>query len=67
MTDSGKLRIGSDEHKELFCRVFVETHNPFKPEEIPWPDLDAAALSRLKGLPVWEEAARTEAATAARD
>jgi hypothetical protein len=66
MTDSRKLRIGSDEHKELFCRVFVETHNPFKPEEIPWPELDAASLSRLKALPVWDEAARTEAATAVR-
>jgi hypothetical protein len=66
MTDSRKLQIGSDEHKELFCRVFVETHNPFKPEEIPWPDLDPESLSRLKGLPVWEEAARTEAATAVR-
>jgi hypothetical protein len=66
MTDSRKLQIGSDEHKELFCRVFVETHNPFRPEEIPWPDLDAETLARLKGLPVWEEAARTEAATAVR-
>jgi hypothetical protein len=66
MTDSRKLQIGSNEHKELFCRVFVETHNPFRPEEIPWPDLDAETLARLKGLPVWEEAARTEAATAVR-
>ena len=58
------LRIGSEEHKQLFCRTFVETHDPFKPEEIVWPDLDAESLARLKSLPVWNEAARTEAATA---
>jgi hypothetical protein len=60
------LRIGSQAHKTLFCRVFVETHNPFKPEEIAWPDLDAESLARLKSMPVWDEAARTEAATAVR-
>jgi hypothetical protein len=61
---SNPLRIGSSEHKELFCRTFIQTHDPFVPAEIRWPDLDAAGLERLKGLPVWNEAARTEAATA---
>jgi hypothetical protein len=61
---SNSLRIGSSEHKELFCRTFIQTHDPFVPAEIRWPDLDAAGLERLKGLPVWNEAARTEAATA---
>ncbi len=58
------IRIGSEEHKALFCRTFVETHDPFRPAEIVWPDLDAESLGRLKALPVWDEAARTEAATA---
>jgi hypothetical protein len=58
------LRIGSPEHKALFCRVFIETHDPFKPEEIAWPDLTAEERGRLASLPVWNEAARTEAATA---
>jgi hypothetical protein len=58
------IRIGSEDHKRLFCRTFVETHDPFKPEEIAWPELDAESLARLKSLPVWNEAARTEAATA---
>lgn len=58
------LVIGSSEHKELFCRTFIETHDPFQPSEIRWPDLDSEGLQRLKGLPVWNEAARTEAATA---
>jgi hypothetical protein len=58
------LRIGSDDHKALFCRTFVETHDPFKPEEIDWPELDEAERGRLAALPVWNEAAKTEAATA---
>lgn len=59
-----RLRVGSDEHKQLFCRVFVETHDPYRPSEIDWPALDAVGLTRLKSLPVWDEATRTEAATA---
>jgi hypothetical protein len=59
-----QLKVGSEEHRRLFCRVFVETHRPFRAEDIVWPDLDAESLSRLKSLPVWDEAVRTEAATA---
>ena len=56
--------IGSDDHKDAFCRSFVETHQAFEPEEIRWPELDGENLARLKGLPIWNEAVRTEAATA---
>ncbi len=62
----GPIAVGSDAHRDLFCRVFVETHDPFRPEAIVWPDLDPQALGRLKSLPVWDEATRTEAATAVR-
>ena len=58
------IRIGSDEHGRLLCRTFIETHRPFQPRDIVWPDLDEERLARLKGLPVWDEAVRTEAATA---
>src|SRR5215470_19925967 len=60
----GRLKIGSDEHKLLFCKGFVDSHEPYRPEDIAWPELDEESLSRLKGLPVWDEAVRTEAATA---
>ena len=59
-----RFRVGSEAHKELFCRTFVETHRPFEPEAIVWPTLDDEALARLKGLPVWNEAVRTEGETA---
>lgn len=60
----GVMRIGSEEHKELFCLEFVKTHNPFEPERIQWPDLDEETLGRLKALPIWNEAVQTEAETA---
>jgi hypothetical protein len=44
--------------------MFVSTHRPFLPEQIVWPILSSEDLVRLKGLPVWSEAARTEAETA---
>jgi len=58
------IRIGSDEHGRLLCRTFIETHRPFQPRDIVWPTLDEEGLARLRGLPVWDEAVRTEAATA---
>jgi hypothetical protein len=61
---SNGLILGSEEHKQLLCRTFIDTHDPFKPTEIRWPDLDAESLQRLKDMPVWNEATRTEAATA---
>jgi hypothetical protein len=56
--------IGSEEHKHLLCSEFERTHVPFDPEEIRWPELDAEAVARLRGLPIWDEAVRTESATA---
>ncbi len=58
------VKIGSEEHKALFCQEFVRTHNPFVPARIQWPDLNEETLGRLKALPIWNEAVQTEAATA---
>ncbi len=61
---SNAFILGSEEHKRVLCRTFIDTHDPFLPTEIRWPDLDAPTLQRLKDMPVWNEATRTEAATA---
>ncbi len=61
-----RLRIGSDEHKARFCRVFVDTHDAYAPAEIRWPELDPPALARLRGLPFWAEAVGSERSAAAR-
>jgi hypothetical protein len=62
--DSPPLVIGSPEHKELLCSFFTDTHDPFKPADLKWPELDADVIARLKALPIWEEAVRTEAEAA---
>jgi hypothetical protein len=54
------MRIGSDEHLTLFCREFIDTHQPFDPATLPWPTLDEADTATLRALPFWDEAIRTE-------
>ncbi len=54
------MKIGSENHKELFCRSFIDTHLEFEPEKLAWPDLDSVALDRLRSIPFWKEALETE-------
>jgi hypothetical protein len=54
------MKIGSDEHKQRFCNAFIASHNRFDPARLAWPDLDAAALARLRGIPFWQEVLYTE-------
>jgi hypothetical protein len=56
----GPIRIGSEAHKALFCRMLLDTHNPYKPAIIDWPKLDDAARTRLVSLPIWDIAVQTE-------
>lgn len=62
----GQFPIGSEEHKRLFCRTFLDTFNPYKPAVIDWPKLDDTALARLTGLPFWGIAVETEGETSMR-
>ena len=54
------IEIGSDEHKERFCRQFVASHRRYHPESLAWPELDAAARERLRAIPFWPEVLHTE-------
>ncbi len=49
------MRIGSREHKELFCHSFIDSHVVYEPEALPWPALDELYLGRMRGVPYWEE------------
>jgi hypothetical protein len=49
------IEIGSDEHKERFCRQFVASHRRYRPESLAWPELDASARERLRAIPLWPE------------
>ena len=51
---------GSQAHKTLFCRSFIETHRQFEPAELPWPTLDAVSIDRLRSIPFWGVALAAE-------
>ncbi|MEH1966932.1 hypothetical protein [Nostoc sp.] len=48
------MKLGSVEHKDLFCRSFTESYREYEPEYLPWPDLDDTALTFLRSIPFWE-------------
>jgi hypothetical protein len=54
------VRIGSAAHKELFCRMLLDTFNPYKPAILDWPKLSDAERLRLVSLPIWDIAVATE-------
>ncbi|MCP6759373.1 MAG: ferritin-like domain-containing protein [Fischerella sp. CENA71] len=54
------MKIGSQDHKELFCRSFIESHVKYEPEKLPWPTLNTEALESVRGIPFWREALETE-------
>jgi hypothetical protein len=60
MMNLGMMKLGSAAHKELFCRSFLDSHLTYEPETLPWPELDQVALARLRAIPFWQEALRTE-------
>jgi hypothetical protein len=58
--DQAPMQIGSSAHMQMFCRMLLETHNPYKPAVIDWPPIPADALKRLTALPIWDIAVQTE-------
>src|SRR5260370_34948418 len=60
VSDMTAIRVGSEAHKELFCGSFVDTHRPFRPVEIVWPDLQPEAAARLRAVPLRTAAARPD-------
>ena len=60
MTAGSSLVLGSVHHKEAFCRMLLDTHDPYRPAVIPWPQLDADASARLTTLPIWNIAVQVE-------
>ena len=58
--EPGEIRIGSEAHKRLYCRMLLDTFNPYKPSVIDWPALSDDARGRLVSLPIWDIAVQTE-------
>ena len=60
------MRPGSQAHLTLLCREFLDSHQTFDPATLPWPDLAEADVAKLRALPFWDEAVRTERRTGAK-
>src|SRR6185369_5553862 len=60
------FRIGSEEHKTAFCRMLLDTFDPYKPAVILWPHLEPDSLKRITSLPFWDVAVQTEGFASAR-
>jgi hypothetical protein len=51
---------GSEAHKDLFCRHFIDTHLTFDARTLPWPELDDLTIERLRAIPFWSVAVAAE-------
>jgi hypothetical protein len=58
--EAGPIALGSEEHKRAFCRMLLDTHNPYRPSVVDWPILEPEARDRLISLPIWDIAMQTE-------
>ena len=58
--DSSRVQYGSEEHKQLFCRQFIDSHRPFEPADLPWPELSQEVIDKLADFPIWDYAIHTE-------
>ena len=64
--DPAPVRLGSARHLSMFCRMLLESHNPYRPAVIHWPKLEPEALARVTSLPIWDMAVQTEGRASAR-
>ena len=58
--EPGAIALGSAAHKQAFCRMLLDTHNPYRPSVVDWPILERDARDRLISLPIWDIAMQTE-------
>jgi len=54
------MRVGSEAHKQLFCRTFFEGHVKYEPADLTWPELGEEQIALLRGLPFWSHALQFE-------
>jgi len=57
---AGDWRPGDGNQRAAFCRMLLDTFNPYKPAVIDWPVLDAETRQRVISLPIWDIAVQTE-------
>src|SRR6201996_489800 len=57
------VRLGSEAHLRLMCRQLLDTHDPYRPALIEWPELEEETRQRIVSLPIWDMAVQTEGRT----
>jgi hypothetical protein len=57
------IALGSEDHLRLMCRQLIDTHDPYRPALIEWPELEEATRQRIVSLPIWDMAVQTEGRT----
>jgi len=60
---TGAVRLGSAEHLVLFSRMLLDTHDPYRPSLIDWPELEPEVRHKIVSLPIWDMAVQTEGRT----
>lgn len=60
---AGPVRLGSAEHLMLFSRMLLDTHDPYRPAVIDWPELEPDVRDKIVSLPIWDMAVQTEGRT----
>jgi hypothetical protein len=60
---SETVRLGSEAHLRLMCRQLLDTHDPYQPALIEWPELEEETRQRIVSLPIWDMAVQTEGRT----
>jgi hypothetical protein len=58
-----RVTLGSDAHLRLMCRQLLDTHDPYRPALIEWPELEEETRNRIVSLPIWDMAVQTEGRT----
>jgi hypothetical protein len=47
------MKVGTPQHRDVFCRTFIDGHIAYEPEKLPWPQLEQRYLDRLRAIPFW--------------
>jgi hypothetical protein len=54
------VKLGSKDHLDLLCNALLDTHDPYRPALIEWPELDDETRDKIVSLPIWDIAVATE-------
>jgi hypothetical protein len=47
------MKVGSPEHRDLFCSAFIAGYRAYEPEQLAWPIVEPKYLERLRAIPFW--------------